>query len=364
METNENTFSIYRKDSNLIIKNNKTVNIRNFCLQIDIIDLTLHIIEEKENYGQKIIDCMGIIGIIMLEEETYLIAITKVKLICTISKKEIYKVLDTEFIKLSDDTLYEERELDDFNDANNNDLNLINGLKEKFRNGFYFSNGYDLANSLASQNQIKKFFTQQKILISDYDYIAEGNKNFLANFKLTSQIMSLPGKQSIKYFFSNCIYGNIEEFAYEKEKLQIILISRRYLWNYGIYNYRRGLSKYGGNSNQIETELILIYDNKDIYSNIHLSSYLPIYFKSKKYLEMNVANKAFIKYFKTLNDEYNFLFLFVIKKDDKDDKYITKFKNMLRQNMKSIGSRWKYYHINANNNETIKTSFEKSNKNI
>ena len=364
METNENTFSIYRKDSNLIIKNNKTVNIRNFCLQIDIIDLTLHIIEEKENYGQKIIDCMGIIGIIMLEEETYLIAITKVKLICTISKKEIYKVLDTEFIKLSDDTLYEERELDDFNDANNNDLNLINGLKEKFRNGFYFSNGYDLANSLASQNQIKKFFTQQKILISDYDYIAEGNKNFLANFKLTSQIMSLPGKQSIKYFFSNCIYGNIEEFAYEKEKLQIILISRRYLWNYGIYNYRRGLSKYGGNSNQIETELILIYDNKDIYSNIHLSSYLPIYFKCKKYLEMNVANKAFIKYFKTLNDEYNFLFLFVIKKDDKDDKYITKFKNMLRQNMKSIGSRWKYYHINANNNETIKTSFEKSNKNI
>ena len=364
METNENTFSIYRKDSNLIIKNNKTVNIRNFCLQIDIIDLTLHIIEEKENYGQKIIDCMGIIGIIMLEEETYLIAITKVKLICTISKKEIYKVLDTEFIKLSDDTLYEERELDDFNDANNNDLNLINELKEKFRNGFYFSNGYDLANSLASQNQIKKFFTQQKILISDYDYIAEGNKNFLANFKLTSQIMSLPGKQSIKYFFSNCIYGNIEEFAYEKEKLQIILISRRYLWNYGIYNYRRGLSKYGGNSNQIETELILIYDNKDIYSNIHLSSYLPIYFKSKKYLEMNVANKAFIKYFKTLNDEYNFLFLFVIKKDDKDDKYITKFKNMLRQNMKSIGSRWKYYHINANNNETIKTSFEKSNKNI
>ena len=364
METNENTFSIYRKDSNLIIKNNKTVNIRNFCLQIDIIDLTLHIIEEKENYGQKIIDCMGIIGIIMLEEETYLIAITKVKLICTISKKEIYKVLDTEFIKLSDDTLYEERELDDFNDANNNDLNLINGLKENFINGFYFSNGYDLANSLASQNQIKKFFTQQKILISDYDYIAEGNKNFLANFKLTSQIMSLPGKQSIKYFFSNCIYGNIEEFAYEKEKLQIILISRRYLWNYGIYNYRRGLSKYGGNSNQIETELILIYDNKDIYSNIHLSSYLPIYFKSKKYLEMNVANKAFIKYFKTLNDEYNFLFLFVIKKDDKDDKYITKFKNMLRQNMKSIGSRWKYYHINANNNETIKTSFEKSNKNI
>ena len=364
MEEDVKIFSVYRKDSNLIIKNNKTMNIKDFCLQINILDLTLHIIEEKENFGQKLIDCLGIIGIIILEEETYLIVITEAKLICTISKKEIYKVLDTDFIKLSDDSLYEEIELNDFNEATNSDLELINELKNKFKSGFYFSNGYDLANSLTSQNQIKNFFTQQKKLISDYDYIAEGNKNFLANFKLTSQIVSLPEKQSIKYFFSNCIYGNIEEFSYEKEKLQIILISRRYLWNYGIYNYRRGLSKYGGNSNQIETEIILIYDNKDIYSNIFLSSYLPIYFKSKKYLEMNVANKAFIKYFKNLNDEYNFLFLFVIKKDDNDDKYITKFKNMLRQNMKSIGNRWKYYYINAKNNETIKNSLDKSNKKI
>ena len=94
-------------------------------------------------------------------------------------------------------------------------------------------------------------FTKEKRLISDYDYIAEGNKNFLANYKLTAQIMTLKEKQNIKYFFSNCIYGNIEEFSYEKEKIEIILISRRYLWNYGIFNYRRGLSKYGGNSNQM-----------------------------------------------------------------------------------------------------------------
>ena len=63
--------------------------------------------------------------------------------------------------------------------------------------------------------------------------------------------------------------------------MEIILISRRYLWNFGIFNYRKGLSKYGGNSNQIETELILIHNieddkNRNIYSNIHLSSYLPI----------------------------------------------------------------------------------------
>jgi hypothetical protein len=79
---------------------------------------------------------------------------------------------------------------------------------------------------------------------------------------------------------------------------------------------------------------------------------------------MNVANKAFIKYFKTLTDEYNFLFLFAIKSDDKDDKYIAKFKTLLRQNMKSIGNRWKYYYINSKENKTIKDSINKSSKNF
>ena len=366
MEEKESNFSIYAKDSFLFIKNNKIMNIKGFCLQLNITDLSISIIEEKENMGKKIQDCMGIIGIIVLEEETYLIVITKALLVCTISKKDIYKVLDTHFVKLNEEIEENDDKSDDSNEGyyNNNDSEIITQLKEMFKNGFYFSNGYDLANSLTSQNQIKNFFTKEKKLISDYDYIAEGNKNFLANFKLTSQIIPLSDKQSLKYFFSNCIYGNIEAFIYEKEKIQVILISRRYLWNYGIFNYRRGLSKYGGNSNQIETEIILIYDNKDIYSNIHLSSYLPIYFKNKKYMEMNVANKAFIKYFKTLTDEYNFLFLFAIKNDDKDDKYISKFKTMLGQNMKSIGNRWKYYYINSKEEKTIKNTIEKYPKNI
>ena len=136
------------------------------------------------------------------------------------------------------------------------------------------------------------------------------------------------------------------------------------MWNYGIFNFRRGLSKYGGNSNQIETEIILIHDNNEVYSNIYLSSYLPIYFKNKKYSEMNVVNKAFIKYFKTLSDEYNFLFLFAIKNEDKDDKYINKFKTLLRQNMKSIGNRWKYYFINSREEKTIKDIVAKYPKNI
>ena len=365
MEENESYFSIYAKDSFIMIKNNKSLNITGFCLQININDLSLNVIRDKEDMGKKIQECLGIVGIIALQEETYLVVITKAILACSINKNDIYKVLDTNFIKLS-----EEMEEDDGEKSDDSiegyykedENQTINQLKELFKNGFYFSNTYDLANSLTSQNQIKNYFAKQKKLLSDYDYIAEGNKNFLANFKLTSRL--LPEKQKIKHFFSNCIYGNIESFVYQKEKLQVILISRRYLWNYGIFKYRRGLSKYGGNSNQIETEIILIHDDKDIYSNIYLSSYLPIYFKTKKYLEMNVANKAFIKYFKTLINEYNFLFLFTIKKEDKDEKYISKFKTMLKQNCKSIENRWKYYCINSKEDKTIKDIIENINKNI
>ena len=369
MDENLPSFSIYGKESILFIKNNKSANVKDFYLQININDLTMSLIESKNKLGKKLSDCEGVIGIIILEQETYLIVITKASLICTISKKEIFKVLDINFIKLAEnfedvEVKSEENKEENKENKENKDLDLINQLKEKIKNGFYYSNGYDLANSLTSQNQIQNYFTKEKKLISDYDYIDEGNKNFLANFKLTSQLIPLKKKQNIKYFFSNCIYGNIESFVYEKEKLEIILISRRYLWNYGIFTYRRGLSKYGGNSNQIETEIILIHDNKEVYSNIYLSSYLPIYFKNKKYSEMNAVNKAFIKYFKTLSDEYNFLFLFAIKNEDKDDKYINKFKALLRQNMKSIGNRWKYYFINSREEKTIKDIVAKYPKNI
>ena len=374
MEEIDKQFSIYRRINVLVIKNNKSINISDDCLEINTLDFTPNINHEKDNYGEKIKDCLGIIGIITLEDDTYLITITEAKLICTISKKEIYKVLDTSFIKFTEDIEdvfdspdkednEKEKDKEENNDDNsdddidNHDKELIKELKYLFKNGFYFSNKYDLANSLTSHNQVLLFFQKGKLL-SDYDYIAEGNKNFLANWKLTDKVMMLQEKNNIKYFFSNCIYGNIEYFNFEKQKIQIILISRRYLWNFGMFNYRKGLSKYGGNSNQIETELILIYDNNEIYSNIHLSSYLPIYFKEKKNNnEINEANKAFIKYFNTLTDEYNVLFLFNLKKSN-EEKYVSKFKNMLTKNKNSLEDKWKYYCIDTET-KTIKDILNK-----
>ena len=88
----ENYFSIYRKNISLIIKNNKAKNNQNEFLEINPLNFTLNVYSTKEDFGKKIIDCFGIIGIISLEQNTYLITITKAELICTINKKEIYKV--------------------------------------------------------------------------------------------------------------------------------------------------------------------------------------------------------------------------------------------------------------------------------
>ena len=204
MEEKESYFSIYAKDSFIMIKNNKSLNITGFNLQININDLSLNVIRDKEDMGKKIQECLGIIGIIALQEETYLVVITKAILACSINKNDIYKVLDTNFIKLNEEMEEEDGDGEKSEDSiegyyKDDENQTINQLKELFKNGFYFSNTYDLANSLTSQNQIKNYFAKQKKLLSDYDYIAEGNKNFLANFKLTSRL--LPEKKKNKTFF-------------------------------------------------------------------------------------------------------------------------------------------------------------------
>ena len=79
MEEEIQNFSIYKRNELIIIKNNKSLNVNNFCLEINTIDFTPALIEEKELTYKKIIDCIGIVGIVTLEDDAYLIVITKAK---------------------------------------------------------------------------------------------------------------------------------------------------------------------------------------------------------------------------------------------------------------------------------------------
>ena len=48
MEEELQNFSIYKRNGLIIKKNNKSLNVNNFCLKINVLDFTPALIEEKE----------------------------------------------------------------------------------------------------------------------------------------------------------------------------------------------------------------------------------------------------------------------------------------------------------------------------
>jgi len=348
--------SIYRKGNTYTIASNRY---REY-LEIEVPAFDLKYNNDNKNYGQKIIDCYGVIGIIDLINASYLVCIKDAEISFVLFKREIYKIKSVEFIPLVLDSksaedihyIFEQGPTKEEEEVNKY---VINELKKTFSNDFYFSNKYDLANSLSSHNQIeisKK--SESNNVVIDYDQILDGNRNFLANWKFINKLIIPNEKNNTRVFVSNCIYGNIESFTYDikgennaTEKLQIVVISRRNLWNYNLANYKRGLSKNGLNSNLIETEVIMIYNNTDIYSHVYASSYLPIFFKNKPSYTESVTNKAFNKYFQTLIKEYNILLAIGLEEEEEHKKFFDIFKKFLMKNNSEFEKNIRYLSIDS-----------------
>lgn len=358
--------SIYRKGNTITIASNRY---REY-LEIELPAFDLKYNNDNKSYGQKIMDCYGVIGIIDLINASYLVCIKDAELSFVLFKREIYKIKSVEFIPLTLDSesaedihyIFEQGPTKEEEEVNKY---VLKELKKTFSNDFYFSNKYDLANSLASHNQIeisKK--SESSNVVIDYDQILDGNRNFLANWKFINKLVLPNAKNNTRVFVSNCIYGNIESFTYDikgenntTEKLQIVIISRRNLMNYNLANYKRGLSKNGLNSNLIETEVIMIYNNTDIYSHVYVSSYLPIFFKNKPSYTESVTNKAFNKYFQTLIKEYNLLLTIGLEDEENNKKYFDVFKKFLIKNNSELEKNIRYLCINSPET-TIKDIFK------
>ena len=347
---NEKNFTLYKKEDYLTIESKRF----NEYLSINLPTFDLTHYSENGKYGEKLMDCYGIIGAITLLENSYLIVITDVKLITSFCKREIYKVLSTEFIPFFENDEKEAKKELFFDKLalqpvlskdiiKTEDEEIIDNLKIIFKNGFYFSNKFDLANSLASQKQIINAKKSSKGE-SDYDYIMDGNHNFLANWKLGKKLAITDKKNTTRVFISNCIYGNIEQFAYDntEDSIQIILISRRNIINYSLFTFKKGLTKEGQNSNQVETELILIQNNTEIYSTVYLSGYLPLLYKKNHDEKMN---EYFDKYFKGLVIEYNLLIMFLLEEENYVS-YGNKFRELIHNNKQSYQKLWKFFSVN------------------
>ena len=90
--------SIYRTHNTFSIVSNRFQE----CLEITLPKFTLNYsTKTEEDFGEKILDCFGIMGIIDLINASYLIAITEVELSFYLFKKEIYKIKNVEFILLA-----------------------------------------------------------------------------------------------------------------------------------------------------------------------------------------------------------------------------------------------------------------------
>ena len=340
---NEKNFSIYKNHKYLTIESKRF----NEYLSINLSTFDLIHFSENGKFGEKIMDCYGIIGIITLIKKSYLIVITDVKLVTLICKREIYKIVNTHFIPFLEINEKEDKELlldvlglkSGKNEVKNEDEEIINNLKSLFSKGFYFSNKFDLTNSLASQKQIINGKDR-----SDYDYILDGNHSFLANWRLSKKMLFPEKQNTTRVFLSNCIYGNIEQFSYDNsdDTIQIIVISRRNISNYGIYYYKKGLTKEGNNSNQIETELILIQNNTDIFSSVYLSGYLPLLYKKGHDTEMN---EYFEKFIKNLIIEYNLLIIFLLEEENYQY-YVDKFKELLHNHKEYYEKLIKFFTVN------------------
>ena len=355
MENHKN-HSIYRKDNIVTIMSNRFHE----CLEISLPTFKLNYTNIKKDYGEKIMDCYGVIGIIDLINASFLIVITEEELSFLLFKREIFKIKNVEFILLSAENKNGEIISDYYNMGPNKEeseenKNICDELKKFFSNGFYFSNKYDLANSFSSHNQIiLSKSSESNNAVIDYDQIAEGNRNFLANWKLINKLILPDEKNNLRVFASCCIYGNIETFSFDKqgdgeetEKIQIIIISRRNLMNYGLFNFKKGLNKKGFNSNLVETEVIMIYNNNEIYSHVYISSYLPIFFRNKSSYTQNNIIKAFHIYFQELINEYNFLAMMGISEGETDKKYFHILKNFILVNKFQKEKKLKYFYINA-----------------
>ena len=366
MDNNKN-HSIYRNKNIVTIMSNRFQE----CLEISLPNFSLNYTTEKKDYGNKIIDCYGIMGIIDLINSSYLIVITEVELAFLLFKREVYKIKNVDFILLAAESQNGEVVNDYFTqgpnkEENEENKNICDELRKIFSNGFYFSNKYDLANSFSSHNQIViSKNSESSNAVIDYDQIIEGNRNFMANWKFINKLIIPNEKNNTRVFVSNCIYGNIETFSYEKknesdnnEKIQIIVISRRNLMNFGLSNFKRGLTKNGFNSNVVETEVIMIYNNTDIYSHVYITSYLPVFFRIKSsYSDKNIR-KAFKKYFNGLIDEYNLLVTICVNESEEHKQYFQIFKNLILTNKDNLEIKLKYFNINKN--KTIKNILKES----
>lgn len=322
---------IIKGNSNLSIKNSKGE-----YLTIQFSDLSMSHLEHQPQQqvlsSEETID--GIVGIFSAFKHNFLITIIKSEFICKINGKDILQIVETNFIPLNE-----------YGAIPDELQSIIPSLQEIFKSGFYFSNEYDLSNNFSAQLQLTKNNN------GVYDKLLEGNPLCLANYKFIDKFaINNVGDN----FISNCIYGYVGKVDHTFEdgkKLEITLISRRCIKNFGICYFKQGLDKYGSVANQVETEVVASYNNMEgIFSYLVLSGTVPCYYRELSRGKGNKNIKAYNEYMKSLIDEYWLICFVGLYGKGKTNEILNnqKFKQLLNTDNNNQNN-FRYYNLEYDN---------------
>ncbi|AOA60638.1 Phosphoinositide phosphatase [Komagataella phaffii CBS 7435] len=188
---------------------------------------------------QELRSIAGIVGVLRLSSNTYLVTIDGGSECGTIKGSKVYRMVGFSFwpishkVQVEDDAKY---------------LELVRGhLKNA---SLYFSYGYDLTNSM-----------QRQTLNGDSDGLLGPDERFFWNRFLSEPLISLSKEYSqVKSFVLPLIYGyaNVISTSINGSPVSFGLITRRSTQRAGTRYFRRGIDSQGHAANFNETEQILI----------------------------------------------------------------------------------------------------------
>jgi hypothetical protein len=287
----------------------------------------------------------AILGIINLEKIEFIIFVKSAYVIGKIEEAEVFRVKEVELIPIVPD-----KELDYLGSEVRN---LVEGIKNLYTLGFFYSFNYDLTNSLQNQSKLKEL-----------DILTSANKKFFwnfclyKNFYLTNNLNEKEKENANEKYNENrngydegnlsfistlkvnkiwmvvCIYGYVGivnlkiDYNLTSEKTAVYLISRRSIFHSGTRYLSRGVDDNGHVANHVETEQILkIKDN--LFSFMQLRGSVPIFFEQPG-IQANtniirnatMTAPAFKKHIQEIRDDFGYIYLINLMNMKKPNEHI------------------------------------------
>ncbi|CAZ80621.1 unnamed protein product [Tuber melanosporum] len=262
----------------------------------------MRLVESPISRGKRIGNVAGVLGVIRLRLDKYIIIITKAVLVGRIRGHAVYKVHTTEFLPL------QERQLHDPDEDT-----YLSLLRTHLRTGpMYFSYTFDLTNS----------FQRQSSADTSLPLWQQADERFFWNRYIQSDLIDLRSSNpAADPFILPVFFGflSITLTALKSTPLSFILITRRSRHRAGTRYFTRGVDESGNVANFNETEQIVIIGGSTakVFSFVQTRGSVPVYWAEVNNLRytpelqvrgvdsaMNSARKHFDHQIRLYGDNY------------------------------------------------------------